>query len=81
MLDSKLKPWLLEVNYGPSMSIPSALDKKIKSNVISDAFELIAFCKEEQKKKLQKSYCSNYGVIKKEEEGYMNVEYFENRYY
>lgn len=36
MLDSKLKPWLLEVNFCPSLSSSSVLDKKIKTMMISD---------------------------------------------
>lgn len=30
LLDSQLKPWLMEVNVGPSLSSSSQLDKMIK---------------------------------------------------
>lgn len=41
LIDSKFKPWLLEVNHSPSFSVDSPLDKKIKSTVIKDTFELL----------------------------------------
>jgi len=40
LLDSKLKPWLLEVNLCPSLACESALDLKIKSELISDLFNM-----------------------------------------
>ncbi|OMJ67162.1 hypothetical protein SteCoe_35753 [Stentor coeruleus] len=41
LIDSNLKPWLLEVNLSPSMATDSPLDLHIKSNLISDTFNLI----------------------------------------
>ena len=41
LLDSKLKPWLLEVNISPSLSSSSALDKKIKTVLICDTLNLV----------------------------------------
>lgn len=41
LLDAKLKPWLLEVNISPSFSSSSPLDKRIKSVLICDTFNLI----------------------------------------
>jgi tubulin polyglutamylase TTLL4 len=38
ILDSELKPWLLEVNVLPSLSSSSALDKRIKTSLLSDVF-------------------------------------------
>jgi len=38
LLDSRLKPWLLEVNLSPSLGCEAALDLKIKSELISDLF-------------------------------------------
>jgi tubulin polyglutamylase TTLL6/13 len=36
ILDSKLKPWLLEVNHAPSFSTDTPLDFKIKKDLIAD---------------------------------------------
>ena len=41
LLDSKLKPWLLEVNISPSLSSSSPLDKKIKTMLIVDTLNLV----------------------------------------
>lgn len=41
IIDSDLKPWLLEINLSPSLTSDSTLDHKIKSNLISDMFNLI----------------------------------------
>lgn len=40
LIDSKLEPWLLEVNLTPALSCDSPLDQKIKANVIADLFSL-----------------------------------------
>jgi len=37
LLDAGLKPWLLEVNCSPSLSSSSPLDKRIKTQMMSDA--------------------------------------------
>ncbi|GAB5359909.1 hypothetical protein AAMO2058_000582600 [Amorphochlora amoebiformis] len=37
LLDSKLKPWLIEVNCSPSLSSSSPLDKRIKTQLMTDA--------------------------------------------
>jgi tubulin polyglutamylase TTLL5 len=41
LIDSALKPWLLEVNLSPSMNTDSPLDLKIKGNMIADLFTLV----------------------------------------
>ncbi|CAG9317785.1 unnamed protein product [Blepharisma stoltei] len=41
LLDSNLKPWLLEVNLSPSLATDAPLDLHIKGNLIADAFNLI----------------------------------------
>jgi len=43
LLDSNLKPWLLEVNVCPSLSSSSPLDRQIKTTLISDILNLIGF--------------------------------------
>jgi tubulin polyglutamylase TTLL6/13 len=41
MLDSRLKPWLLEVNHTPSFSTDTPLDFEIKKSLILDTLNLI----------------------------------------
>ena len=57
LLDKELKPWLLEVNVLPSLSSSSALDKKIKTSLMTDVFSTIGVTPYSQKRleKLQES--------------------------
>ncbi|CAG9328553.1 unnamed protein product [Blepharisma stoltei] len=41
LIDSNLKPWLLEVNLTPSLATDAPLDLHIKGNLIADTFNLI----------------------------------------
>jgi Tubulin-tyrosine ligase family len=41
LIDSELKPWLLEVNLSPSLACESPLDTTIKANLIADTFSMI----------------------------------------
>jgi len=41
LIDSNLKPWLLEVNMCPSLSSSAKLDKKIKTALLCDVFHTI----------------------------------------
>lgn len=41
LIDSTLKPWLVEVNHSPSMNTDSPLDLKIKGNMVADMFTMI----------------------------------------
>jgi len=50
LLDSKLKPWLLEVNISPSLSSSSPLDKKIKTMLICDTLNLVGVTTYDRKK-------------------------------
>lgn len=43
MLDSDIRPWLLEVNISPSLSSGSPLDKRIKTQLVADALTLVGF--------------------------------------
>ncbi|XP_035271338.1 tubulin polyglutamylase TTLL5 isoform X1 [Anguilla anguilla] len=43
LVDSNLKPWLLEVNLSPSLACDAPLDLKIKASMISDMFSLVGF--------------------------------------
>ncbi|TPX57677.1 hypothetical protein PhCBS80983_g03664 [Powellomyces hirtus] len=41
LLDEALKPWLLEVNFGPALSMDSDVDVAIKKPLLQDILELI----------------------------------------
>eukprot|EP00928_Gymnodinium_smaydae_P090317 TRINITY_DN74145_c0_g1_i1.p1 TRINITY_DN74145_c0_g1~~TRINITY_DN74145_c0_g1_i1.p1 ORF type:complete len:751 (-),score=192.06 TRINITY_DN74145_c0_g1_i1:69-2321(-) len=43
LVDSDLKPWLLEVNICPSLSSGSPLDKRIKTKLVADTLTLAGF--------------------------------------
>lgn len=40
LVDSRLEPWLLEVNLTPALACDSPLDQKIKANVVADLLSL-----------------------------------------
>lgn len=42
ILDSELKPWLLEVNLSPSLACESPLDLTIKGNLLADTFNMLS---------------------------------------
>lgn len=50
LLDSDLKPWLIEVNLSPSLGIDSPLDYHIKSTMLCDTFNLVGVRKFDRKK-------------------------------
>ena len=63
LVDSNLKPWLLEVNLSPSMATDSPLDMYIKSNLLADMFNLVgvrAFDKKKDFSARNKSFSKNY---------------------
>ena len=41
LIDEKLKPWLIEINHAPSFGTDTALDFKLKKDLIADSFELL----------------------------------------
>ena len=43
LLDHRLKPWLLEVNHGPSFATESFLDHDVKFELIKDTLNIIVF--------------------------------------
>lgn len=43
LLDSKLKPWLLEVNISPSLHSSSPLDLAVKGPLVRDLFNIVGF--------------------------------------
>ena len=50
MIDSDLKPWLIEINLSPSLATDSPLDMTIKSNLLADTFNLIGVRRFDRKK-------------------------------
>ena len=36
-----MKPWLIEVNHGPSLATEDPLDRAIKYDLIKDTFSLV----------------------------------------
>jgi hypothetical protein len=50
LVDSDLKPWLLEVNLSSSMACDSPLDMSIKSNLVTDTFNLMGVKRFDRKK-------------------------------
>ena len=50
LIDSDLKPWLIEVNLSPSLATESPLDITIKSNLIADVLTLIGIKKYDRKR-------------------------------
>ena len=50
LLDSDLKPWLVEVNLSPSLAPDSPLDMTIKTSLITDTFNLIGIKRFDRRK-------------------------------
>uniref|UniRef100_A0A8C5B289 Tubulin--tyrosine ligase-like protein 5 n=1 Tax=Gadus morhua TaxID=8049 RepID=A0A8C5B289_GADMO len=44
LIDTDLKPWLLEVNLSPSLACDAPLDLKIKASMIADMFSIVGEC-------------------------------------
>ena len=53
MIDSKLKPWLIEVNQSPSFATDSAFDFTLKKQVMEDTFKLLNLTPERKQKYVQ----------------------------
>ena len=53
MLDSNLKPYLLEVNQMPSFATETPLDVKVKRGVISDTIKLLQMTKQRRWQTMQ----------------------------
>lgn len=56
ILDSNLKPILLEVNHAPSFATDSPLDYEVKKKLFVDMFRLIGLTVERKKAKLISTY-------------------------
>lgn len=49
LIDSELKPWVLEVNMSPSLQTDSPLDFKIKASLLTDTLNLLGIRKFDRK--------------------------------
>ena len=49
MLDKNLKPWLLEVNSMPSYNMDTPLDKRIKSELVQNTFQILNVSQKDRK--------------------------------
>ena len=49
LIDSDLKPWLLEINLSPSLACESPLDLTIKTNLLADIFYMVGIKKFDRK--------------------------------
>ena len=50
LIDSNLKPWLIEVNLSPSLATDSPIDHHIKSNLIADTLNLVGIRQYDRKR-------------------------------
>lgn len=50
LIDSDLKPWVLEVNLSPSLATDAPLDLKIKTNLITDTLNMCGLRKFDRRK-------------------------------
>lgn len=41
LIDSKLKPWLIEVNGSPSMTASTTVDGQLKMNLLDDTLTIV----------------------------------------
>lgn len=57
LIDEHMKPHILEVNCGPSLSLSSPMDRKIKTNLLSDIYTMVGV-QPIQRKLLQKEIAS-----------------------
>ncbi len=42
LIDTNLKPWLIEVNASPSMGVDSEVDVRVKGQMIADTVNLVS---------------------------------------
>ena len=55
ILDNNFKPYILEVNFSPSLSADSPLDWHIKSNLLVDTLNIVGLRKNHKKKMMGKN--------------------------
>ena len=60
LIDEEMRPWLLEVNLSPSLACDADIDLDIKSNVLSDLFNLVHIRPQFIAQKKKNNTVSNY---------------------
>ena len=56
LLDSKAKPWLLEVNQAPSFNTDTPLDERVKIALLADTFRMLRMSQDEKQRKISDAY-------------------------
>jgi tubulin polyglutamylase TTLL6/13 len=51
-IDRKAKPWLVEVNHAPSFNTDTAIDRIVKTELLTDTFKLLDATYEERIRKM-----------------------------
>lgn len=46
MIDENLKPWVMEINLSPSLSLESSMDIKLKTKLVTEMFNMYGFRKQ-----------------------------------
>lgn len=72
LIDSDLKPWLMEVNLSPSLATDSPLDLKIKSSLFVDTLNLVGFRKFDRRR-------DNIAKMKKRANNIMRAKSYQSR--
>lgn len=62
LIDANLKPWLLEVNYSPALTLDCAADVIVKKDVLNDLIDLMNYKKVDvfRQKGYQPTYCQGH---------------------
>ena len=50
LIDSELKPWLVEINLSPSLACDSQIDMSVKGNLLTETFNLVGIKKFDRKR-------------------------------
>lgn len=53
LIDEDCKPWLIEVNQSPSFKADSGLDKRIKTQLVTDTLNLLNLSAKRKQKWIQ----------------------------
>ena len=53
LIDENCKPWLIEVNQSPSFKADSGLDKRIKTQLVTDTLNLLNLSAKRKQKHIQ----------------------------